>query len=313
MKKYLLGIALFIFIITGSALAQGTFESEPNISISINPVDPREGEEVTATLTSYETNLDLAYIKWSYGSVTKSGYGEKEFTIESSNTPGAQNNIDAEITLVGGSKVTKNITFSSMSYDLIWEAMNSKSIPFYMGKRIPIRENDLRVAVLNPSGGQVSYSWARNGKSLQTKSSSANNFVDFKNTEIERSENITVSVIKPNSETKTSSISIPFTRNKILFYEYSPLVGLNLGTTIKNEVAGYDNTISVFGVPLGINKTLNPNIVWNLSGEDVNNQKIPELISFIRPDDSGVVRLNLNYDNPRSLYQEFKSALELNF
>lgn len=313
MKKYLLGIVLFGCLLFSGAIAQSNFESEPNITISTNPTDPREGERVTVLLTSYETNLDLAYIKWAYGQETLSGYGEKQFIIISKNTPGAENSVVAEITLANGMQITKNISFSSLSYDLAWETINSKNIPFYMGKKIPVRENDLRVVVLNPSSSQTAYVWTRNGKAIQNKSSNTRNYIDFKNTEIERSENIAVSVVKPNTDTKTASVNIPFATNKILFYEYNPLTGLSLGKTIKNATTGYDNTVSVFAVPFGINKIPNPEVSWNLSGEDVNTQKIQELISFIKPDDNGIVRLNLDYKNPRSLYQGFKSGLELNF
>ncbi len=292
-----------------------SFNTEPGITITANPPDPAPGENVLVSLTSYETNLDLSYIKWSSGNETKAGYGEKTWTIRVNSKPGNSTTITAEITLNNGSKVVKEISLEPKEIDLAWEAKDTKAPPFYMGKKIPIRENNIRVAALNPTGTgskQVAYYWSRNGKAMQSGSGAGKNFIDFKNTELEKSESIKVSMVSTSSNTERD-LNIPITKPKILFYEYNPIIGLILNKTTTDSAPGYDGTTSIYALPLGINNSGRKNIVWKLSNTEVNNQENPYLLSFGVPDDKGIVPLTINIETIGTIYQEFLGELRLSF
>src|SRR3990167_4570256 len=78
-------------------------------------------------------------------------------------------------------------------------------------------------------------------------------------------------------------LQIPLTKPKVLFYEYDQLAGLNILKNVKNTVVGYENVVSLYAVPIGFNLKTKPSISWNLSGQSVNNQENPYLLSFNKP------------------------------
>lgn len=312
--RYIFIILLFVLFIPTTSIFAQSFGDEPNITLDINPADPSPGEYVTASIESYETNLDLAYITWRHNKLTLSGYGETEFKTKISTNTTNSDTIVVNISMQDGQKIEKQITVSGINLDISWEAINTYAPPFYMGKRIPIRENAIRVAILGPnnSGSGIAYSWKRNGLAFKNAGGGAKPYIDFTNTEIQKKESIDVSLIN-NKNGATRNIQIPLTNPKILFYEYDSLNGLNILKTIKNSVMGYENEVSIYALPIGFNSKIKPSISWNLSGKDVDNQENPYLLSFNNPNGTGLVNLSVNIENMRAFYQEAKSDLKLNF
>jgi hypothetical protein len=313
MYRYFFGILIFGFLGIYSISLGQSFGIETNVSIDASPEDPEPGQEVVVTLSSYEADLDISYIKWSYEGNTKSGTGEKEFKITAPNESGRKMSISANITLADGEELTKTINLVVNSYDIAWEAVNTKSVPFYLGKRIPIRENNIRVAVINPNINPktTSYTWSKNGKIMQS-GKGIKNYLDFKNSELDKKEDISVKITS-NGDTASRNISIPFNPLKVVFYEYHPIFGLNLGNSIKDKVLNYEDTSSVLAVPLGIGKNSKAAIDWSLSNKEVLNQQNPYLLSFGTPKESGVVPISISIENLNSLYQTFKGSLKLKY
>ncbi len=306
-------ISLFLIFCVSGVFAQ-SFTIEPAITLSINPPDPEPGEKIIATLTSYETNLDLANIIWTHNSDTKEGYGETQFIINAGLDETKNDVISASIILTDGQKIEKQIIIAPTSFDIAWEALNSKTPPFYLGKKIPIRQNSIRVAVVSPnnSSNPTSYTWTRNGSRITNTGGSAKPYIDFTNTELDKNESIDVAIVSKDKRA-SRTINIPFTNSRVLFYEYSPLNGLNLGNTIKDNVLGYENTVSVFMVPFGFN-TVGKNLTsWNLSGNPVSNQQNPYLLSFNSPNEKGKVDLSVIVKNIKTIYQKAEGSLELIF
>lgn len=314
MHRYIFGIIIMILLGTFATAIGQSFESDYGINLTANPSDPEPGEEVTFTLSSYETNLDLAFISWENGNEKMSGYGEKVWAIKTGNKESGSTSVSATIDLPNGSKIQKEISVSPAQLDIAWESKNVKAPAFYLGKKIPIRENNIRVAIVNPGNKarQTAYYWSRNGKSMQSSSGTGKYFVDFKNTELEKIEDIGVSIVSTGSQI-SRSIKVPMTTPKILFYEYNPISGLMTNTAIKNTVSSYEDTVSLYALPLGINKNSIKNITWNLSGNKVANQENPFMLSFGKPDESGLVPVSVEINDPNSLHQEFSNKLELGF
>ncbi len=311
--SFILIIVLFLVFCVPNVFAQN-FTNEPNITISINPKDPEPGESITATLTSYETNLDLARITWSHNGKTKSGYGEAQFVTKTGNDETKSEVIVATIVLSDGQQIQKQIIINPASFDITWEAINTKYPPYYKGKKIPIRENSIRVAIISPNNtvGATSYTWTRNGSSIKNKAGNTKPYIDFTNTEIDKKEVIDVTIVN-KEKTSSRNITIPFTNPKIIFYEYNPLNGLNLGNVVTDGVLGYENIISILAIPMGYNNLSKNLIDWELSNTSVANQKNPYLLSFGAPDEKGKVSLSVNIENAKTLYQEARGVLELIF
>lgn len=307
-------IIIFVLFLPISTIFAQSLNGEPAITLSLNPPDPEPGEGVTATLVSYETNLNLAYIVWQHGNDTKSGYGETKFSTKITSDETKSDFISASITLSDGQIIEKQITVAPTSFDITWEATNSIYPPFFMGKRMPIRENSIRIAVINPkkTGPVLAYTWNRNGSAITNTGGSSKPYIDIINTEINNKESINVSIVSNNSVAERGVV-IPFKKPKILFYEYNPLTGLNIGNTINDKVMGYEKIASIFIVPIGINVNSKNIFSWVLSGTPVNNQENPRLLSFNFPNTNGKVTVSVNVENLRSIYQEVKGGLELIF
>ena len=310
---YILIMVLFVGIPISDVFAQ-SFTNEPSVTITINPTDPEPGERITATLTSYETNLNLAQISWVHNGKNKTGYGETQFITNVGNDETKTEAITAVITLSDGQKIERQLLINPTSFDITWEAVNTKYPPFYKGKKIPIRENSIRVAIISPNRNPniTSYTWIRNGTNIKNPSGNTRPYIDFTNTEINKKENIEVAIVSKDKKANRN-ITIPFVNPKIIFYEYSPLTGLNLGNVTNDKVIGYENIVSILAIPVGYNN-LSKNIInWELSNTSVPNQKNPYLLSFGAPDEKGVVNLTVNIQNAKTLYQEAKNSLALIF
>ncbi len=313
MKRYVFVIITLMFFGASAIVFGQSFNTDPGITITANPMDPAPGEDTTISLTSYETNLDLNYIKWNSGNDSKEGYGEKSWTIKMGKSTDSTITVTAEISLANGKKINKEISLTPAEVDLAWEAKDTKAPPFYLGKKIPIRENNIRVSVISGTNTkQTAYYWSRNGKSMQNGSGTGKNFIDFKNTELEKSESLKVSTVSTNASAERT-INIPMTNTKVVFYEYNPIIGLKLNKAVTDSALGYDGTTSLFAVPLGINTNSRNDISWNLSNTDVSNQENPYMLSFGVPDNNGIVPVSISVENLNSIYQEFVGKVKLNF
>lgn len=306
-------ITLFLLNPISKVFAQ-SLEIEPSINLNIDPIDPAPGDLVTASLTSYEINLGLTYISWKYNNIETGGYGKTDLPIKLNSAENKTEVITAVITLDNGQKVQKTITISPQTIDMTWEALNTKVPPFYPGKRIPIKENQIRTIVLNSDSNPkvATYSWLKNGSNIVNKNGSTNPYIDFTNNEAITKEKITVNVKSKNNES-SKTIEIPFTKPRIMFYEHNPLFGLNLGNVIDGNISSYENIVSVFMVPIGFNKNMKPLISWVLSGQEVENQTNQYLLAFNKPNENGRVTVEVNVENTKTFYQEVKGFLELFF
>jgi len=312
-RLFVMLFMLSSFLITSSNVFGQTSSAEPNIDIIASPNDPEPGEEITISLSSYEIDLGLAYIKWAGENNTKEGYGETEFVVNAPNNDNDSYTARAFIKTSEGQNIEKSITVYTNTYDLIWEAVDTKYPPFYAGKKLPIKENTLRVSLLRPTTSkQYSFKWQRNGKSITGKGGMNNPYVEFDNTEIQNKENVSVKVSNGGNIAERN-IDIPLTKQRVLFYEYIPQFGLNTNNALNKSSIGYDGTVSVLGLPLGLSNNAKTEFNWNLSGDDVNSQENPFLLSFGKPEGKGVVKITVTIENLKSLYQEFKGVLNLEF
>ena len=303
-----ISIGMFFGFFPVTSFAQ--LEGIPNINISAYPADPEPGSRVTVKITSFETDLGLANIIWTGALPNLSGIGEDTFVFNANNTEEEQN-ITAKIITNTGEEITKVVTITPSKTDLIYEAKNTYKPPFYRGKSHIVRESLIRVTSMQ-SGvftNTSSYSWKRNGSSINSNKS----FIDIQNDEFNKKELITVTISNGDIR-KEKSLNLPIYNSKILFYAFHPLYGIQHNVTVKNTIIIYKDIASIFAVPFGLEKTNAKNTAaWTLSDNSVNNGTIPLLISFIRPDESGIVRIALDFENPRKFYQTVKNSLAINF
>jgi hypothetical protein len=145
LRNYLFLFAIITFFtLFGGGLALAQVQNS-DVTISITPSSPSANQAVKATVKSYITDLDKAYISWSLNDEIKArGVGKTEFSFTLGNLD-TTTLISAEIGLTNGKTLNKSLTIAGTSVDLLWEAVDSYSPPFYKGKTLVGREGEINL------------------------------------------------------------------------------------------------------------------------------------------------------------------------
>lgn len=161
-----------------------------DILMTMNPELPGPYQDVTITLESYAINIDASRITWIVNNEKiLSGVGEKKITVKTKNL-GEPLLVEVQVKWNQVDTLIKRVRIEPAYVDLLWEAVNSYTPPFYKGKALPASESILRVVAL-PSGvignDQFVYTWEHNGNVQQDQSGfkkhsfeARNNFFDKK-------------------------------------------------------------------------------------------------------------------------------------
>ena len=150
-----------------------------SISIDLVPENPEPNENVTITLSSYASNLDLIPISWSVnGKTAASGRGKKSFSVVAP-AEGKEVNVTASISLPDG-LVEKKVMIRPEVMVLLWQANDSYVPPFYKGKALPTLDSEIKVVAMpetkGTNRGNLAYSWKKDYASDQSASGYNKNF-----------------------------------------------------------------------------------------------------------------------------------------
>lgn len=146
-------ISYIIFTLTVAAsLAWGTNASAQfgvdNLKILLTPERPRGSEEVTAVASDNSNDLTRSTITWTVnGRVVKRGVGEKTVTFTTGDV-GSVTTLTARIINPSGIPFEKTLRIRPADVELLYEAVNTYTPPFYRGKTLPAYEGDVRVVAV---------------------------------------------------------------------------------------------------------------------------------------------------------------------
>lgn len=157
-----------------SAYAQQEVLPE-DIGFTVSPQNPAPMDEVEIRLKSFSTNINTAHIGWFVnGRSVQVGTGMTSYTF----TMGASGSVyDIEIRIRPNllTEIVKKIRLTPFSVDLLWEAPESYTPPFYRGKALPGSESNIHVVAVpqtissqNPQ--RFVYAWKNNGETDQDAS-----------------------------------------------------------------------------------------------------------------------------------------------
>ena len=172
MSKTIKNLLFSFFILSVFFTGTNTFAIDvqnSDISIKVSPENPRPFSATTISLTSFSTDLNKANIEWrSGGKLVLSGTGKTKY-IFTTGGPNTVTSFDINIIPEGASAINKMLTINPSDIDLLWEAMDSYTPPFYKGKALPSTESQIKiVAYPNTSGlsntnqKNISYTWKNN-------------------------------------------------------------------------------------------------------------------------------------------------------
>jgi len=292
-----------------------------DIVLEINPEYPKANENVTATLSTYTTNLNTAKISWKLnGEVKLEGIGKKTFSFTVGSN-GSKTNLQATIETINGSVVNKQITISTSSVDMLWEAYNTYTPPFYKGKTLAPIEGSVKVVAIPsvPNMAGFDYLWKEGGKKKSTYSGYEKNFAIYKNNYLDRDNTIEVSLLDLFGNTVGNNrITITPNDSKIIFYEKDSVLGTNWGKALSDGFKINKNGTTIIAEPYFFSiKDLNAqgySFKWSLNGENITKPNQKNALS-IKPesDKSGTSTIKISINNVNTLFQSLEKQLNVNF
>src|SRR3989344_5789748 len=216
---------------------------DTDIVLSISPQYPSQNQSVNATLNSHSINLDKANIFWSVNDQeTSGGIGKKSFSFKTEDT-GSFTVLSVTIDTVDGQSISKTMTITPAELDMLWEAYDSYTPPFYKGKALVTSQGTLKIvavpSIINQNGkvniNNLSYVWKKDSKTQSDSSGWGKNYFIFQNSYLDKGNIIEVKVSDISGGASASGkITLNTTNPKILFYQNDPALGVKWERTLNN-------------------------------------------------------------------------------
>lgn len=315
-KKLIIVSSLFFSTSFAYAAINATIESFPEF--------PKAYDAVTLTLKSYSFDTDLAKITWKVdGKIVSSGYGLKSLKVTAKGT-GEVSVVQVSVVLPNNDTVSLDFILSPQSIDLVWEAAESYTPPFYEGKTLPGEGSLIRVVafpsfVENGVGvppTSVAYTWTVNDSVVPSASGMGKQTLTTRLDYLSDS-----SVVKVVARTAGGSFAeerITITPNDIspLFYKHDPILGTDLSITVGKRIE-VTKEVSLKLEPFFISQVVGSDsgesYLWTIDGLPVTTQT-PTMIT-LRPKEKsyGVKTISVLVENTKRRLQQTKAVLEVVF
>lgn len=293
------------------------------LQVEITPTYPRPNENISINLTIYTEDLNSADVVWyKDGKKVLSGKGETSYSFRAG-AIGETTEIEIDITFLNGDHLSKSMSFSPASVDLVWEA-NSYVPPFYRGKALHSRQGNLKIVAMpefvknnkRTDPKNLVYKWSDATKVYQNQSGYGKNILILNGSLLGKSESVTVTVTDPsNNITAQGAISIVPVDPEIVFYENNPYYGHIFDTAINGVYNLETEEVQIIAAPFYFTKDKNLEYTWRLNGQSVPNLAGSLTAVFRRPEEETVGQSNVSLQivNPDKVLQEAEEDLSINF
>lgn len=326
MKKFILKNVLILvfsilFVFFTNYIAHAQLNNE-DVSMAVYPANPKPGDTIRANLNSHTIDLNKTNIVWSVNNETLLfGIGKKNFSFTMSGD--ASSIISVSVETLDGKTIKKELTLSSSSIDLLWEAPDSYRPPFYKGKTLGVKEGTFKIVAM-PSGGEnsnnFSYNWIKNDNPQTFASGFGKNSFTFKNSYLNDVDEIKVNVSSINDLFKTTStINLEGVNPKIIFYENNDNFGIKFERALQNDFFIEKKGSSImmapyFFSPKDIKKSNIVDIKWFVGEKELTNNEERNILN-IKPDEntSGSSTVKVIINNIRSLFLEAEKQINVSF
>ncbi|MFA5933996.1 MAG: hypothetical protein WC795_02125 [Candidatus Paceibacterota bacterium] len=296
-----------------------------SVFVSVSPESPQPFKNTSITLTSFSLDLDKSNIIWSLnGKTSLSGIGKKSFSF-TTGAVGTVSTIDIAIT-IGSNRVDKKVIIQPTSIDLLWEALDSYTPPFYKGKAMPIKESQIKVVAIpntKTPTGQVKpenlvYNWKQNFSSSQSSSGYGKSSFIFRNDYLNPSDQISLEA-SAVSQGFSAAADLVITPGKpsIVFYEKNPLRGVDYAKALTNSFNMQGDETTIVAEPYFFslkNGREGRELIysWYINNEQTGTiDKMSELL--VRAgDQSGTAKLFVKIKSVPWLFQGAQKTLDIN-
>ncbi len=311
------------FFNTASAQVQNT-----DITLSISPSYPTPGQNTTATLSSYVTDLNKASISWSINNEEiGAGVGQKTFSF---NAPqiGSTLVINARIETVTGQTLAKNITIEGNGIDMLWQAVDSYVPPFYKGKALGSKEGSFKIVAIpnvitkgeRISSNNLAYTWRKDGNGQPGASGWGKSFFIYKNSYIDPTNSIEVKVADVFGNTSTQGkIQITPMQPKIVLYRKGTTLSTTLSNNIQNGFTLSKDGETIVAIPYFFStKNINFGELrfnWSINGTPATPGNIKNELKVKGAEGgTGQAKIEVDVANSKARFQgNLKRSIDVNF
>jgi hypothetical protein len=309
-------VPLFSFAEPGIGIAPG------DVDVDTTPDNPQPYQDVTATISSYLTDLNKALIQWKSGSsIVLSGYGKTSYTFK---TSGPNTSVTLDVIIApaeGGDTLTKHIVITPSETELLWEAVDAYTPPFYRGKAFASREGTIRVvAIPNTSTiksgkGNVSYTWKNKNQVIQQASGYNKDSYTFQNSEFNDAENISVTAGSVDGRyNATNSLTVPIVSPKIIFYKKSLSDGILFNQALGDETPITEDEATVVAAPYNLALKGHEGdfqYQWQINNKAIDTPSKKTELTIHPTSHGGYATINLTLENLNVLFQKVTGQLKL--
>jgi hypothetical protein len=309
-KQFIASLA-FLLLLPLSVHAQATAD----VSMTLIPSNPKPGETVRVMLQSYATDLSKSLIVWRYGErVVDSGIGKTALSIVAP-ASGQVALLSATASIPNGDPVTVSNILRPASIDVLWEAFDSYTPPFYKGKALPSTNGQIRITAIPGASApkNVSYVWKRGDTILQNASGYNRSTFSFTNSELSETELVSATG-SGGIWNGIGSVSIPIISPSLIGY---PMNGgyidyANGSTNQLQAAGGIDIKFEpyYFSVPTSIERDVQIGIT---SGEESIDTSGGSILRLSRPENGTDATLSIRIDSIASALQRLTRAFTVSF
>lgn len=294
---------------------------ESDINVEIVPENPRPYSDVTIKLSSYATDINSASIDWIVNNEkVLGGIGRATYSFKT-NGPNSPTIIKVNIVPQGGVQISKQVLIQPSEIEMLWQAVNSYTPPFYKGKALPISEGQIRVVafpntinVAKADKKNMVYAWNLNDESMQNDSGYGKDSFVFQNSILLNKEKIKLSVSSVDSSyNATGSLEVGVASPKLIFYRKSPINGTLYNTAIDGSTTMYEDEMTIVAEPYFLNRNSGDlQYSWKINNDSIDApSKETELT--IRPSSrGGYATIDLSVESATKLFQSIKNNMRVN-
>lgn len=313
MKKIL---TIFIFLSIFSIKSAYAQLLPEDISISLFPNNPKPGQIISATVESFGMDLSRSKIFWYYNDkLISSGIGKTETKVTSPNF-GQKASLLVRVS-GGGSDSETSIVISSSELDVIWEAVDSYTPPFYKGKALAPIGTKIKVVAMPSVGGlkNLSYTWSHNGSVIKGLSGTNKDSVTIKTDSLSQRELFSASVVGGTFEGQNEASLDLRDPSAVLYTKSNGFIDYADGyiNTLPINSAGLTLRIEPFNINVNKNISDSLDVMFDIEGEVFRGEVLPQELAITKPENSGQSSLKINISSLKEKFQIVKKAFTLSF
>lgn len=323
LKIQILAMILFVLVLPFSFVFAFSNLNEDDINTQTIPENPKPYSNVLIKLSSYSIDLDTALIEWGSGSKDLlSGVGKKEYSFQTldSNTIIA---FTIKITLAETNQtITKIVTIQPGTLDLVWEASDSYTPPFYKGKALPTVEGKIKIVAIPDTSSlpgktisNINYTWKSEGNTLQDASGNNRNVLKITNDQLRDVEKISASASSIDRRYVASNkTNISIYSPQMIFYKKSPTDGILYNQALPKEATMPEEEMTLVAEPYFLSLAGhedNFSYKWQINGNDIATPNKKTEITVRPSSRGGYATVNLLIEDAVRLFQAVGGGINI--